>query len=57
VPLYPVTPLLLCLTAAYLIYSSLNYAGIGAIIGVVVLLLGAPLVWLSRSPRQALPAE
>jgi basic amino acid/polyamine antiporter, APA family len=57
VPLYPVTPLLFCLTAAYLIYSSLNYAGIGAIIGVVVLLLGAPLVWLSRSPRQALPAE
>jgi APA family basic amino acid/polyamine antiporter len=56
VPLYPATPLLFCLTAAYLIYSSLDYAGIGAILGVVVLVLGAPLIWLGRQ-REAVPAE
>jgi basic amino acid/polyamine antiporter, APA family len=56
VPLYPVTPLLFCLTAAYLIYSSLDYAGVGAILGVIVLVLGAPLIWLGRQ-REVVPAE
>jgi basic amino acid/polyamine antiporter, APA family len=56
VPLYPVTPLLFCLTAAYLLYSSLAYTGYGALIGVAVLAIGAPLVWIGRSAR-ALPAE
>jgi basic amino acid/polyamine antiporter, APA family len=56
VPLYPATPLLFCLTAAYLIYSSLDYAGTGAVLGVVVLVLGAPLIWLSRQ-REVVPAE
>jgi amino acid transporter len=56
VPLYPATPLLFCLTAGYLIYSSLDYAGVGAILGVVVLVLGAPLIWLSRQ-REVVPAE
>jgi amino acid transporter len=57
VPLYPVTPLLFCLTAAYLLYSSLAYTGLGALIGVAVLVVGAPLVWMGRSGRQTLPAE
>jgi amino acid transporter len=56
VPLYPVTPLLFCLTAAYLLYSSLAYTGYGALIGVAVLAIGAPLVWIGRSAR-AMPAE
>jgi APA family basic amino acid/polyamine antiporter len=56
VPLYPATPLLFCLTAGYLIYSSLDYAGVGAIVGVVVLVLGAPLIWLGRQ-REVVPAE
>ena len=56
VPLYPATPLLFCLTAAYLIYSSLDYAGLGAVLGVVVLVLGAPLIWLGRQ-REVVPAE
>jgi amino acid transporter len=56
VPLYPVTPLLFCLTAGYLIYSSLDYAGLGAVLGVVVLVLGAPLIWLGRQ-REVVPAE
>jgi amino acid transporter len=56
VPLYPVTPLLFCLTAAYLLYSSVVYTGYGALIGIAVLAIGAPLVWLGRA-RRPLPAE
>ena len=44
VPLYPVTPALFCATCAWMMYSSLAYAGIGSILGVVVLLLGVPLL-------------
>ncbi|MFD3003866.1 APC family permease [Pontibacter toksunensis] len=40
VPFYPVTPLIFCFTSAYLFYSSLVYTGLGAVVGVVVLLLG-----------------
>ena len=40
VPLYPFTPLVFCLTSAYLLYSSLVYTGFGALVGVGVLLLG-----------------
>ncbi|BAY46572.1 putative amino acid transporter [Scytonema sp. HK-05] len=48
VPLYPWTPLLFCATCSYLLYSSLTYAGIGGITGVVVLLTGIPLLLLNR---------
>lgn len=41
VPLYPLTPLVFCLTSAYLLYSSLAYTGLGAFVGVGVLLIGA----------------
>ena len=44
VPLYPVTPLLFCLTSAYLLYSSLVYTGFGAFVGVAVVLAGALLL-------------
>jgi amino acid transporter len=40
VPLYPLTPLLFCLTSAYLLYASLAYTGAGALVGVTVLLAG-----------------
>jgi len=40
VPLYPVLPIIFCLTATYLLYSSLMFAGSGAWLGVGVLLLG-----------------
>jgi len=40
VPLYPVTPILFCLTSAYLLYSSLAYTGVGAAVGVAVLAVG-----------------
>lgn len=40
VPLYPVLPIIFCLTSSYLLYSSLMFAGRGAWLGVGVLLLG-----------------
>ena len=44
VPFYPVTPLLFCSAAAYLLYSSLAYTGAGALAGVAVLAVGGFLV-------------
>ncbi|WP_375402135.1 APC family permease [uncultured Sphingomonas sp.] len=41
VPLYPVLPLIFCLTNAWLLWSSLAYTGWGALVGVTVLGLGA----------------
>ncbi|WP_017318017.1 APC family permease [Mastigocladopsis repens] len=48
VPLYPWTPLLFCATCGYLLYSSLTYAGIGGMTGVIVLLTGIPLLLFNR---------
>lgn len=44
VPLYPLTPFLFCLTCAYLLYSSIAYTGLGALVGVGVLIIGALLL-------------
>ncbi|TDU80234.1 APC family permease [Streptomyces sp. KS 21] len=46
VPLYPVTPALFALSCLWVLWSSLFYAGWGAIIGVAVLLVGTPLLFL-----------
>nr|WP_290225359.1 amino acid permease [Trichocoleus desertorum] len=48
VPLYPWIPLLFCLISLYLLYSSLVYTGIGAFLGVAVVLAGIPLFSWSR---------
>lgn len=53
VPLYPLTPLIFCGVCAYMIRSSLAYTGIGALVGVAVLLLGVPVWWVAR--RQGEP--
>ncbi|HVL72956.1 MAG TPA: amino acid permease [Beijerinckiaceae bacterium] len=57
VPLYPVTPILFCATCAYLLYSSLMYTGRGAIVGILVLLSGIPLLLLSRRREKPVAAE
>lgn len=44
VPLYPLTPLVFCLSSAYLLYSSLAYTGWGALVGVAVLAAGVLLL-------------
>ena len=50
-PLYPVTPALFCLICLYLLYSSIAYAGKGALVGVAVLVLGIPLLLVARKRR------
>jgi basic amino acid/polyamine antiporter, APA family len=55
VPWYPWTPLLFCGICLYMLRSSLAYTGIGAWVGVAVLLAGVPLLLLVRhrpSPEQ-----
>jgi basic amino acid/polyamine antiporter, APA family len=41
-------PIILALSSAWMIYSSLAYAGIGSMIGVAVLLAGLPLLLIGR---------
>jgi APA family basic amino acid/polyamine antiporter len=56
VPLYPLLPLLFCATSAYLLYSSLAYTGLGALVGVGVLAVGGLLLVRLRPaspPRSA----
>jgi amino acid transporter len=45
-PLYPLPPILLAVAAVWMLYSSLAYAGPGAMLGIAVLLLGTPLLLL-----------
>ncbi len=44
VPFYPILPLLFCLACGYLLYSSLVFTGMGAIVGVIVVALGIPFI-------------
>jgi amino acid transporter len=57
VPLYPLTPLVFCVTCAYLLYSSLAYTGRGALVGVAVLAAGVPLLLLGRYAQRAAAAK
>jgi amino acid transporter len=59
VPLYPVLPLLFCATSAYMLYSSVAYAGRGALLGLGVMLAGLPLVMLAgaRPAPERRPGE
>lgn len=55
VPLYPLTPLLFIATCAYVLYSSVAYAGPGAIVGLAVLGTGAVLLLLEHLRRDRTP--
>ncbi|MFA0784003.1 APC family permease [Fervidibacter sacchari] len=48
IPLYPLTPLLFCVFCVYMLQSSLSYTGVGALVGVAVLLVGIPVLMLVR---------
>jgi amino acid transporter len=48
VPLYPLTPILFCVLCGYLLYSSLSFTGIGALVGVAVVVSGTPVLLLTR---------
>jgi len=58
-PLYPFTPLIFFGAALFMLYASVRYAGSGALIGVAVMLVGVPVLWLvrARSPRPVASAE
>jgi amino acid transporter len=55
VPLYPLMPVVFCLTSAYLLYSSLAYTGVGALVGAGVLLAGALLLAALPALEKLLP--
>ncbi|BAZ07683.1 APC family permease [Calothrix sp. NIES-3974] len=48
VPLYPIIPLLFCATCAYLLYSSVNYTGMGGSLGLGILIAGIPILFLEQ---------
>ncbi|MFN3421045.1 MAG: APC family permease [Armatimonadota bacterium] len=48
VPLYPLIPLLFCVFCVYMLQSSLSYTGVGALVGVAVLLVGIPVLTVVR---------
>jgi basic amino acid/polyamine antiporter, APA family len=48
VPLYPLTPILFCASCLYMLQASLAYTGIGALVGVTVLLTGLPVLFVAR---------
>ncbi|HEY8581277.1 MAG TPA: amino acid permease [Beijerinckiaceae bacterium] len=52
VPLYPITPAIFVGVCSYLLYSSLAYTGYGALFGVGVVLLGAPLALFGSRARE-----
>jgi APA family basic amino acid/polyamine antiporter len=56
-PLYPLVPALFCLSCGYLLYASLAYTRLGALIGVAVLLVGVPVILLARRRDKLIPAE
>ena len=47
-PFYPIPPIIFCLTSGYMLYASVTYAKALCLIGVVPLLLGLPLYFLSE---------
>jgi basic amino acid/polyamine antiporter, APA family len=47
VPLYPFTPFFFCMTCGYMLQSSVVYTGVGALVGLAVLLAGVPFLWLT----------
>ncbi|HEX2248813.1 MAG TPA: amino acid permease [Gemmatimonadales bacterium] len=57
VPLYPVTPILFCIVAGYMLHASVAYAGRGALLGIGVMLAGIPVLALARSRAAASQAQ
>lgn len=48
VPLYPLTPLVFCLTCLYMLYASIVYTGLAALLGLMVLAAGLPILLFQR---------
>lgn len=52
VPLYPVLPFIFCLSSAYLLYSSLLFAGRGTWLALGVMLLGTVFLWIKPKRKR-----
>jgi APA family basic amino acid/polyamine antiporter len=48
IPLYPFTPLFFCLSCVYMLQASVAYTGVGALVGLAVLLIGGLILLLTR---------
>jgi amino acid transporter len=48
VPGYPITPLLFCAVCIYMLISSIQYTGTGALAGVAVFVAGIPFLVMSK---------
>jgi amino acid transporter len=53
VPLYPLTPVVFCATSAYLLYSSVVYTGVGALVGLGVLAIGGVVLAVASRRRRS----
>lgn len=54
VPFYPATPLIFCVTSAYMVWSGANYYGNRALVGILVLLAGVPILFFAeRAARRS----
>jgi amino acid transporter len=49
---YPLTPLVFCLSSAYMLYGSLSYAPQESVLGAAIVLVGLPLYWLSSAKNR-----
>jgi basic amino acid/polyamine antiporter, APA family len=52
-PFHPLLPLMFCASCLYMLQASIGYTGIGALVGVVVLLTGIPVFWLASYSQWA----
>lgn len=53
VPLYPLTPILFCLTCGYMLHASIAYTGVASLVGLAVLAAGTPLLLFRRKDADA----
>jgi len=49
---YPLTPLVFCMSSAYMLYGSLSYAPQESLLGAAIVLIGLPLYWLSSGKNR-----
>lgn len=57
VPLYPLTPIIFCLTCLYMLYASVTYTGAAALIGLAMLAAGAPILLFKRKQVEAAESQ
>jgi amino acid transporter len=52
-PFYPLPPIVFAAASAWMVYSTVVYAGVGTLVGIGVLLLGLPLLLVSQAKKSA----